>query len=1201
MTGEPGKMVPAFTLDAIRSVTDSGSFNAGLAYHRQRRVHLLRAVPGAVPAWTATVHGTHHYQVDLRRGVGGRPEGTCSCPAFADIGLWCKHLVAVAVTVMPTRVLVATRSDGAPLGPLPVVPRPRPLPPPPAKPAPSRAGVVSGGRAAASPPPPARVAAPPPSPLLASPRPGARPRPSVAAPSSLGRRLRRVPVRPAPTPAPSLPLSAPASIRFAMPPPPAISPREAAEHLLGRELLALFPTPVMPVARREILTVRYAIVPPSPAYGGNPSFAVSLRVGPKRLYVVARLKEFLDAVAGQKTYPFGARFTYDPGVYALSDEDARVLALLHESTSLESRLGTYGGYSPPRYGSYGQSAERYLSISPAFAGRLWPALEAAGAEIEWERDRPVPFVLHADPLPVEVRLSPGGAAGYTLDISGLDQLSTYPAYGLVRANGQLYTLEPADMVRLLQLRSVHWRGRASGPGDGEDAVRVGWTAAELESAMVDLVPYFRRVAHLTLAPEVFERMVDAPLSARIYVDREDETLTVRPEWRYGEVVLDAFAPADDAEPERRVVARDFEGERKVLDRLREVVDGPLAPTVRLDGDEAIYRFLHDGLPLLGEVAEVYVTDRVDALWPGERVRARARVELDAESHWLDVRFDLEGIEAAEVDAVLRSLVERRRYHRLRTGVLVDLATAAFADLSRLADDLALGAREIRDGAARLRPYKAAALGDGEGTGTGIRLGASLRRWLRDLSRPEEADVELPKGLAGELRDYQEHGFRWLKTLARYGFGGILADDMGLGKTIQAIAFLLSEREGGPFDAPALVLCPASLVYNWENELRRFAPSLRVEVVAGTIAEREAVFARASGTDVLITSYPLLRRDLDRYRSWRLHALILDEAQFVKNHYSKTAVAIQELESDRRFALTGTPVENSLDDLWSILRAVFPDLAGGHEAFARLEPEQVARRLRPFLLRRLKADVLTELPAKIETLASAELTLAQKKVYLAYLERIRAESARDMAALGFEKSRMKILAGLTRLRQVCCHPALFVEGYTGGSGKLDELLDLLDEGIGSGKRILVFSQFTSMLAIIRSAVEERGWSYFHLEGETPPRERLAMADAFNRGERPLFLISLKAGGTGLNLTGADTVILYDLWWNPAVEQQAVDRAHRIGQTNVVQVIRLITRGTVEDRIHALQEAKRDLIDRVVQASDGRLGALTEADVRDLLAL
>jgi SNF2 family DNA or RNA helicase len=330
-------------------------------------------------------------------------------------------------------------------------------------------------------------------------------------------------------------------------------------------------------------------------------------------------------------------------------------------------------------------------------------------------------------------------------------------------------------------------------------------------------------------------------------------------------------------------------------------------------------------------------------------------------------------------------------------------------------------------------------------------------------------------------------------------------------------------------------------------------------------------------------------------------VFFDEAQAFKNPVTQTAKAVRKLQADYRFALTGTPVENSLEELWSIFHVVFPELFQGLKDYSNLTRKTIARRIRPFLLRRLKEDVLSELPEKKESIELVDLLPDQKKLYTAYLAKLRHDTLKHLDKDTLRKNKIKILAGLTRLRQICCHPSLFVDGYKGSSAKFEQLMQILEESKLSGRRVLIFSQFTKMLNLIGRDLTATGRPFFYLDGQTPSEERVEICHRFNAGERDLFLISLKAGGTGLNLTGADTVILYDLWWNPAVEEQAADRAHRFGQTNVVQIIKLVASGTIEEKMNELQEKKRHLIEEIIDSKEKDSSTLTEEDIREILMI
>ncbi len=479
---------------------------------------------------------------------------------------------------------------------------------------------------------------------------------------------------------------------------------------------------------------------------------------------------------------------------------------------------------------------------------------------------------------------------------------------------------------------------------------------------------------------------------------------------------------------------------------------------------------------------------------------------------------------------------------------------------------------------------------------------SFHQFLECIQNPDNLEFEVPISLKPLLRGYQVQGFKWMKTLAYYGFGGILADDMGLGKTLQSITFILSEialiRKQSK---PVLIVCPSSVTYNWLSEITKFAPDLQTIVVDGNQMDRAKLLKDLTDIDVIITSYPLIRKDISYHETIQFHSVFFDEAQAFKNPLTQTARAVKKIQAEHRFALTGTPVENSIEELWSIFHVVLPELFLGLKEYSNLTRKTIARRIRPFMLRRLKEDVLSELPEKLESMEYMELLPDQKKLYAAYLAKLRHDTLKHLNKDTIRKNRIKILAGITRLRQICCHPSLFVDGYKGSSGKFEQLMQMIQEAKLSGRRVLIFSQFTKMLEIIGRELASEGLPFFYLDGQTPSEERVEMCSRYNRGERNLFLISLKAGGTGLNLMSADTVILYDTWWNPAVEEQAADRAHRMGQKNVVQVIKLVARGTIEEKMNELQEKKRHLIGEIIDSDKELNSTLTDEDLKEILMI
>ena len=477
--------------------------------------------------------------------------------------------------------------------------------------------------------------------------------------------------------------------------------------------------------------------------------------------------------------------------------------------------------------------------------------------------------------------------------------------------------------------------------------------------------------------------------------------------------------------------------------------------------------------------------------------------------------------------------------------------------------------------------------------------------IRDFKNIEESKFDVPPSMRKILRTYQKEGFRWLKTIAHYGFGGILADDMGIGKTLQMIAVLEDARlqgEGGC----SLVVTPASLILNWQAEIRRFAPQLKCGCVHGTLKERQNTLASANDFDVLITSYDYVKR-----QPLAFQYLVLDEAQAIKNQRTKSAQAVKQIQARHRFALTGTPIENSLAELWSIFDFLMPGYLFSYAQFkenyelpiVRYDDEErltlLKKLVSPFILRRVKQDVLKELPEKTESVLQIEFSEAEKKLYQASLQQIQTQLTQTLdQQTNAGSSKIMILAMLTRLRQICCDPGLVFDGYGGERSKLTACMELIENAVESGKKILVFSQFTTILDKLRDECEKRRIGTYLLTGATPKQQRFDLMESFNRDKTPVFLISLKAGGTGLNLTGAEIVIHYDPWWNLSAENQATDRAYRIGQTRNVQVVKLIVEGTVEEKISKLQQQKQQLSQSVIEGSDGSIAAMSREEILEL---
>lgn len=602
--------------------------------------------------------------------------------------------------------------------------------------------------------------------------------------------------------------------------------------------------------------------------------------------------------------------------------------------------------------------------------------------------------------------------------------------------------------------------------------------------------------------------------------------------------------------------------------------------------DAVHIFFQEVLPAFAALGELKISESLQDLYQVQK----PQVHISSKGSLLEIQFDFQDIDQEEIDRAMKALVEKQDYYISSSNQVY-----YFDDQTkRIRQDLEeLGIDDLQDGAFRARKSLAYTLSHLFKDQDQISFTEEFRNLAHDLTHPEDFPM---KGLniQAELRDYQKKGIQWLQMLHHYGFGGILADDMGLGKTLQTIAFLSSQVQA---DTSVLILAPSGLIYNWADEFQKFAPDLDVAVVHGLKFHRESILAE--NHQIYVTSYATFRQDSEIYRDLSFDFLFLDEAQVMKNAQTKIAQSLRRFVVPSVFALSGTPIENHLGELWSIFQIVLPGLLPAKKEFMKLSTERVSQFIKPFVMRRKKEEVLTELPDLIEVVYKNELEDQQKAIYLAQLQQMQ-ERLGQVSDSEFQRNRVEILTGLMRLRQICDTPALFMENYQGESGKLDSLRDLLVQIAEGGHRVLIFSQFRGMLDRIEQELPDLGLTSFKITGSTPSQERQEMTKAFNQGERDVFLISLKAGGVGLNLTGADTVILVDLWWNPAVESQAISRAHRMGQEQAVEVYRLVTRGTIEEKIQELQEKKKNLVSEILDGTESR-GSLSLAEIREILGI
>ncbi|MGM9924458.1 MAG: SNF2 helicase associated domain-containing protein [Bacillus sp. (in: firmicutes)] len=909
---------------------------------------------------------------------------------------------------------------------------------------------------------------------------------------------------------------------------------------------------------------------------GLSMFGIHMKIGTAD---VKDIRAFLQCVKRSEPYK---TFLYDPAFHCFDKETDAVIGQLIKVVQDEK---IYMDSLPNRMNKlYRQDL---LLIPPSSWEHLYPLLTRAPfVKLGYGGMAYEGLQLSEERLPLRFMLSEAGDGRYQLKVEGMEEMAVLAPYQSVLLQGKLITLRNEDCRALAELKGML-------DASGTDRIPIG--KQQLHFFLEKVVPGLKRLGEVELRGEHF---VKTPLAAKLYVDRVSNRLLAGLEFHYGPIIINPLAETKINAP----LVRDAGKEQQILELMEE---GEFAKTdggYFLQNEELEYRFLYHIMPKLQKLGHVYATTAVRNRIFRKNAAPRIKVRIKKErTNWLEFKFEWDGVPEQQIREVLAALEEKRKYYRLKNGALLSLESREFEEIQRFLHAVPVQNSDMETSfevpmASGLR------LLDHLDEGGPFKLEESFRQFLDSIEHPERLAFEVPEQMRPILRDYQVYGFQWMKTLAHYKFGGILADDMGLGKTVQSIAFILSElsciREK---KQPVLIVCPSAVTYNWRSEMMKFAPGLQIVIADGDKAARSRKRKEIARADVVIISYPLLRQDVKWYEKQLFHTVFFDEAQAFKNPATQTAKAVKRIQAEYRFALTGTPVENSLEELWSIFYVVFPELFRGLKEYSQLTKKAIARRIRPFLLRRLKEDVLAELPEKIETTESIELLSEQKQLYAAYLAKLRHDTLKHLDKDTFRKNRIKILAGLTRLRQICCHPALFVDGYAGGSAKYEQLMRIIEESKMAGRRVLVFSQFTSMLKLIGRELAKEGTPFLYLDGQTPSEERVALCNRFNEGGCDLFLISLKAGGTGLNLTGADTVVLYDLWWNPAVEEQAADRAHRMGQKNAVQVIKLVARGTIEDKMNELQEKKRHLIEEIIHPEDKASSRLTEEDIREILMI
>ena len=948
--------------------------------------------------------------------------------------------------------------------------------------------------------------------------------------------------------------------------------------------------------------------------------SVDFKIGTGKKYVIKDLLEFARLIRQGELFQYGKNLKFFHEPEAFTTESRSMLAFIMQR--IEEYEYHFHCVQDSTYRFQTMKALRYLPLSPTAVDMFLNMM--IGHTLQFDLDnhiRPI-YVTDGDPeLTLELKAEDSDT--YHLTIEDCLILSGARTFWILK-DKILYRCSEAfkkDMQPYLtelnrqKIREITLSEKQLRPFYGSVLKHLE-AHTDFHTEGVDLTDYEPPEAHFS-----------------IYLDNPAENIISCTAYaRYGEETFSLATPISCEDG-----FRDASMENRILTAIQTYFqpaavsgneDSPVADAdfIISHDDQAAFLFLEQGLPHFYELAEVFISSNM------KRIRIlsapRTAVGVSVSNGLLEIDIHSDSLPYEELAGILNSYRRRQKYYKLKSGEFLKLENNSLSVLSELADGLRLSEQAIRGGRISVPLYRASYI-DAVLTSHNSDIQSHRDRYfkslIRDMKSVADSDYEVPDAMKPILRDYQKTGYRWLCTIAQLGFGGILADDMGLGKTLQIITLLeharleaisktvdLTDTASHTACPPpvSLIVCPSSLVYNWDSEIEHFAPNLKTLLITGTAQERQELLTHYADYDVLITSYDMLKRDIASYDNLHFHFQIIDEAQYIKNHRTQAARSVCSIHSVTRFALTGTPIENRLSELWSIFEYLMPGFLYPY-AYFRSELEQpivenkdqiAATRLqqlvRPFIMRRLKTDVLKELPDKLEHAVYAQMTDEQNKLYTANTLKLQKDLEQQSDSM-FKTSKIQILAELTKLRQLCCDPSLIYQNYHGGSAKLDTCIQLIENAMAGGHKILLFSQFTSMLDVIERRLKAERILYYRLDGSTKSEQRTRLVNAFNENKIPVFLISLKAGGTGLNLTGADIVIHYDPWWNAAAQNQATDRAHRIGQTHTVTVYKLIARHTIEEKILELQENKKALSDQILSEEGVTASQLTKEELLKLL--
>ena len=936
---------------------------------------------------------------------------------------------------------------------------------------------------------------------------------------------------------------------------------------------------------------------------------VEFKIGNKRMYKIKNLAEFYTRMLDKEFYRYGEKLQFIHTKEMFSEESQKILEFLLKYAEV-IKYANSNSNSNFRY--YGKAlSETSVLIGNSGLDDLFEILK--GKKAEFKRDYMTQMIEFVDENPnINFKLNKMQNGQYVI-IPNIDIFSNT----ILRGKEYKYILDDKKIYRCSkEFENTNLRLLEFFKQNYMNEITLGEN--ELTQLFSVILPKVKNAINIENIPEdEIKKYKPKELIVKIYLDFDENDYLV------ADVIFsyenNEFNPLDESV--KLDFPRNVVQETKALNIFRKtgfMLDTKNLRFILPDNDK-IYEFLLEDVNIYMKKFEVLVTER----FKSKQIRQAkmGSIGVKVENNLLEIDLKNLDIDIKELQKIMEKYQLKKKYYRLKDGSFLNLEENKEIDfLDKLVTGMDIDYKELEEGEVKLPAYRSLYLNKLLKNKTGIQVTKNneYKEIVNDLNKEHlEDEIIIPKKFDKILRYYQKTGFKWLKILDSYKFGGILADDMGLGKTIQILAVIVDYIENSIKNQKekraSLVVSPSSLTLNWLNEANKFASDLNILVIRGTLQERKKQIKEIDKYDLVITSYDLLKRDIELYKdkNYQFRYIIADEAQYLKNSNTQNAKSIKKINADTRYALTGTPIENSLAELWSIFDFIMPGYLFTYKKFKTLYETPIVKDndeksmaklkmlIEPFVLRRNKKEVLTELPDKTITVLNNEMGEEQKNIYLTYLAQAKDDLLQEIQLNGYEKSHIQILAALTRLRQICCHPSLFIKDYKEGSSKLDQCMEIVQDAIEGGHKILLFSGYTTMFPIIEKELQKNKIKYFKLTGSTKVEDRIKMVDEFNnKQDIKIFLISLKAGGTGLNLTGADMVIHYDPWWNISTENQATDRAYRIGQKNNVQVYKLITKNSIEEKIYELQQKKSQLVDNMLSTKTSFINKLSKEEIMNL---